>query len=61
MLLGVEHFCSILPVPILEKERKLTKLFIFTLLCGPSKGFKKVLKAFIKLFEAPKRSLKIIT
>ena len=29
------------------------------LLCGASKGFMKALKAFIKLFEAPQRSVKI--
>ena len=33
--------------------------FYFTLLCGPSKGFMKALKAFIKSFEAPQRSVKI--
>ena len=47
-----------LPVPILEEERKIAQIFIFTQLCGDSKGFKKVLKAIIKPFEAPKRSVK---
>ena len=44
-----------LPVPIPD-ERKLTQFFIFTLLCGASKGF---MKAFIKPFERPQRSVKI--
>ena len=34
-------------------------IFIFTLLCGASKNFMKALKAFIKPFEAPQRSVKI--
>ena len=33
--------------------------FHLALLCGPSKGFIKAFKAFIKLFEAPQRSVKI--
>ena len=33
-------------------------IFIFTLLCGASKGFMKALTAFIKPFEAPQRSVK---
>ena len=50
-----------LPVPIPDEEKKLSFTFIFTLLCGASKGFVKALnlKAFIKFFEAPKRSVKI--
>ena len=32
---------------------------MFTLLCGASKGFMKVFKAFIKHFEAPQRGVKI--
>ena len=47
-----------LPVPILEKKRKLTSIF-FTLLCRASEGFMKALKAFVKPFEASKRSGKI--
>ena len=39
--------------PIPEEEKKLTYIFIFTLLCGASKGFMKALRAFIKPFEAP--------
>ena len=50
---------SVLPAPIPDKEKKLTQILIFTLLCGASKGFMKALKAFIKPFEAPKRSVKI--
>ena len=46
-------------VPISGKERKLTKIFIFTLLCDASRGFMKTLNAFIKPFEAPQRSVKI--
>ena len=49
-----------LPVPILDEERKLTQILILTILCGPAKGFMKALKAFIKLFEAPQRSVKIL-
>ena len=45
--------------PIPDKVKKLSQIFIFTLLCGASKGFMKVLKVFIKPFEAPQRSLKI--
>ena len=48
-----------LPAPIPEEEKKLTYIFIFTRLRGASKGFMKVLKAFIKLSEAPQRSVKI--
>ena len=48
-----------LPVPIPEEEKQLAKIIIFTLLCGASKGFMKALKAFIKPFEAPQRSMKI--
>ena len=47
------------PVAIPDKEKKLTSIFIFTLLCGASKGFIKALKAFIKPFEVPQRSVKI--
>ena len=48
-----------LPVPIPAEEKKLSEIFIFTLLCGASKGFMKAFKAFIKPFEAPQRSVKI--
>ena len=33
----------------------------FSLLCDVSKGFMKAVKAFIKPFEAPQRSVKIKT
>ena len=46
------------PVPVPDEERELTK-FLFSLLCVASKSFMKVLKAFIKPFEAPQRSAKI--
>ena len=45
--------------PLPDEEKKVTLIFIFTLICGASKGFMKVLKAFIKPFEAPQRSVKI--
>ena len=51
-----------LSIPIPDEEKKLTLIFIFILLCGASKGFMKALKAlkaFIKTFEAPQRSVKI--
>ena len=48
-----------LPVPIPGDEKKLSQMFIFTLLCGASKAFMKALKGFIKPFEAPQRSAKI--
>ena len=35
-----------------KQREKLSSVFIFILLCGASKGF-------IKLFEAPQRSIKI--
>ena len=46
-------------VQIPDEKRKLTYIFIFTFLYGVSKGFMKALKAFIKPFEAPKRSVKV--
>ena len=48
-----------LPSPILDEEKKLNYIFIFTLLCGASKSFMKALKALIKPFEAAQRSVKI--
>ena len=45
--------------PVQDEEKKLTQIIIFTLLCGASKGFMKALKAFIKSFKAPERSMKI--
>ena len=32
-----------LPVSIPDEEKKLTEIYVFTLLCGASKGFMKVL------------------
>ena len=43
-------------VLIPDKERKLTEIFIFTLLWGASKGFMKAFKSFIKPFDGPQRS-----
>ena len=51
----------ILSVPILGKERKLTSIFIFTLLCGASKGFMEALKDFRKPFEAPQKVKNLIS
>ena len=48
-----------LPVRTLDEEKKLSYIFIFTLLCGAWKGFLKALKAFIKPFKAPQSSVKI--
>ena len=45
--------------PFPDKVKELSLIFIFTPLCGASKGFMKALKAFIKPFEAPQRSVKI--
>ena len=45
--------------PIPDKVKKLSQIFIFTLLCGASKGFMKAFKAFIKPFDTPQRSVKI--
>ena len=42
-----------------QREKFDLKIFIFTLLCGASKGFLKAFKAFIKPFEAPQKSVKI--
>ena len=40
-----------------QREKINLKFFIFVLLCGASNGFMKALKAFIKPFEAPQRSV----
>ena len=45
--------------PNSEQKENIKLNFIFTLLCGASKGFMKVLKAFIKPFEASQKSVKI--
>ena len=51
--------CLALLVLIPDEEKKLSWIFIFTLLCAVSKGFLKAFKAFKKPFEAPQRSVKI--
>ena len=53
------NFILTLPVPILDEEKKLSQIFIVTLLCDASKVFTKALKAFKKPFKAPQRSVKI--
>ena len=40
-------------VPIPDEAKKLTLIFVFTLLCGASKSFMEALKSFMKPFEAP--------
>ena len=47
-----------LPVPIPGKRKKVTQIFIFTLLCDASRGFMKALKTFIKCIEELVRSVK---
>ena len=54
----LKMFALTLPVLIPDKERKLTYSFIFILLCGASKDFMTILKAFMKPVEAP-QSVKI--
>ena len=51
---GLRHERVNNPVP--DKKKNLTHIFTFTLLSGAWKGF---MKAFIKAFEAPQRSVKI--
>ena len=46
-------------VPIPEKEKKLTQIFIFIVLCDASKAFIKAFNAFINRFESPQRRKKI--
>ena len=51
-----------LPTPCISQSYikiKINLSFIFTLLCGASKGFMKASKAVIKPFEAPQRSVNI--
>ena len=57
-MISMYHYFVIARILIPDEERKLTKIFFFTLLCDASKGFMKALKAFIKPFEAPQRSVK---
>ena len=56
LLLPKEVKSLTLSVPITEEEKKLSWIFIFTLLCGAWKVF---MKAFIKPFEATQRSVTI--
>ena len=53
LLLLIQSVVLIIAVPIPDEEKKITQIFIFTFLCGASKGFMKALKAFIKSFAAP--------
>ena len=46
-------------VLFLYEHKHLSYFFIFTLLCGASKGFMTAFKTFIKPFEVPQRSVKI--
>ena len=48
-----------LSVPIPSEKKKITSIFIFTLLCGASKGFMKALNAFVKPFKGSERIVKI--
>ena len=41
------------------RREKINLIFLFTLLSGASKGFMKTLKALIKPFGTPQRSVKI--
>ena len=53
------NFGKVNPFRPNPRRRDKTNLnFIFTLLCGASKGFMKG-KAFIKPFDAPQRSIKV--
>ena len=48
-------------VPCISERCIKTKFnlnFLFTLLCGVSKGFMRAYKTFVKTFEAPQRSVK---
>ena len=54
----LEAGCSCLSKNLI-KMKKLTWIYIFTLLIGPSKSFMEAVKAFIKLVETPQWSLKI--
>ena len=48
-----------IPVPIPNEEKKISQIFVSTLLSGASKGFMKTFKAFIKPFKVAQRSVKI--
>ena len=47
------------PVRSRSKRKNSSEIFIFTLLCGASKGFMETFKVFIKPFEALQKSVKI--
>ena len=57
--IGTKYLNPSRPVHFMFVEIKINLNFIFTLLCDASKGFAKALKAFIKTFQAPQRSVKI--
>ena len=57
-LILLEAGCSCFSKSLI-KMKKLTWIYIFTLLIGPSKSFMDAVKAFIKLVETPQRNLKI--
>ena len=57
--MGDINFILTFSVPIPDKEKKVTYIFIFTFLCGATKGFMKALKAFVKRFKEPQQSVKI--
>ena len=59
ILVNIKNHALTLPVPITGEERKLTWIFIFTILCSAPKCFMKALKAFKKSFEALQISVKI--
>ena len=40
-----------------RRRGKINLIFIFTLICGASKGFMKAIKTLIKPFEEPQRSV----
>ena len=47
-----------LPIPIPDEEKKLTQFFVSHFFCGTSKGIMMAFKAFIRPFDAPRRSVK---
>ena len=57
--MGNINFILTFSVPIPDKEKKVTYIFIFTFLCGATNSFMKALKAFVKRFKEPQQSVKI--
>ena len=54
--------CGAFPPHVFQKvvlKLKINYIFIFTLLCGATKGFMKAFKVFIKPFKATQRCVKI--